>query len=55
MEPDFEPTGWLGIILGTLLYIDFCSDDDMTNNMEALFKEIGNKGRKSCDETDGMY
>ena len=54
METDFKPVDWLGIILGTKLYINMCSDDEMTKNMEALIKAIGNRGRKSCDEVDGM-
>ena len=55
MEPGFKPTSWLGIVVSTLLYIDFCSEDEMTKNMEALCKEIGNLGRTGCDEVDGMY
>ena len=54
MEPDFKPVDWLGFILGTKLYIDVFSDDEMTKNMEALIKAIGNRGRISCDEVDGM-
>ena len=55
MEADFEPVDWLGIILGTKLYIDVFSDDEMTKNMEALIKAIGNRGRISCEELDGMH
>ena len=54
MEADFKPADWLGFILGTKLYINVFSDDEMTKNMEALIKAIGNRGRISCDEVDGM-
>ena len=54
METDFKPVDWLETILGTKLYINMCSDDEMTKNMKALIKAIGNRGRKSCDEVDGM-
>ena len=60
MQPDFYADGWLGFILGNSLYIDMSNissdqSDDEINNMEKLIKGIGNKGRISCHELDGMH
>ncbi|XP_072019557.1 uncharacterized protein [Amphiura filiformis] len=30
LEADYDPDGWLGILLGTKLFYKFCSDDEMT-------------------------
>ena len=54
MEANYEPDGWLGILLGTKLYYNFFSDEHMASSMESLIKEIGNRGRanRSTDEID---
>ncbi|XP_072020914.1 uncharacterized protein [Amphiura filiformis] len=57
LEKDYEPDGWLGILLGTKLYYRFCTEEDMVSNMVGLIKEIGDNGRKNADpptdEIDG--
>ncbi|XP_072019573.1 uncharacterized protein [Amphiura filiformis] len=48
LENDYDPDGWLGFMLGTKLYYKFCSDDEMTRNMEGLLRELGNRGRATA-------
>ena len=53
MEAKFKPTGWLGILQGTLLYTDLSSDDKMTDGIEKLIRELGDRGLGTGDEVDG--
>ena len=53
MEANFQPEGWLGLLQSTLLYTDLSSDDKMTTGIDALIKELGNKGRGASDKVDG--
>ena len=38
MEENYSPDGWLGIILGTKLYMHF--ENDPHEGIQQLFKEI---------------
>eukprot|EP01050_Picozoa_sp_SAG11_P016870 SAG11_NODE_2357_length_3468_cov_1.841199_1_plen_331_part_10 len=50
MEKDYQPKGWLGMLLGTRLYYLFAEDDVadeavFQERMDALVREIGDRGR----------
>ena len=44
MQRDYTPDGWLGIILGTRLWIDFRNDYKLSTSAEKLLKELGGRG-----------
>ena len=44
MQRDYTPDGWLGIILGTRLWIDFRNDYNLSTSAEILLKELGGRG-----------
>ena len=44
MQRDYTPDGWLGIILGTRLWIDFSNDYKLSTSAEKLLKELGGRG-----------
>eukprot|EP00055_Hartaetosiga_balthica_P014038 m.75028 g.75028 ORF g.75028 m.75028 type:complete len:867 (+) comp8467_c1_seq1:71-2671(+) len=37
---DYDPTGWLGALCGTNLYVDFIQENDYNNQVPQLLKEI---------------
>ena len=50
MQHGYKPKGWLGLILGTKLYYEFFAaavdtDDKFMKQMDALTREIGDRGR----------
>jgi hypothetical protein len=50
MQRGYKPKGWLGLILGTKLYYEFFAaavdtDDKFMKQMDALTREIGDRGR----------
>lgn len=46
MEPRFQPSGWLGIIMGTKLWMDFREARNFEAGTSHLIRELG-KGGKS--------
>ena len=44
MQRDYTPDGWLGIILGAKLWIDFSNDHKLSTSVEKLLKELGGRG-----------
>ncbi|XP_032238030.2 uncharacterized protein LOC5512767 isoform X2 [Nematostella vectensis] len=45
MEPQYKPDGWLGIIVGAKLWMDFRSKDVTSSAVQGLIKELGQRGR----------
>ena len=45
MQRDYQPDGWLGMILGTKLWIDFRNSYSFNSGTEKLMKELGDRGR----------
>ncbi|XP_071942420.1 uncharacterized protein [Antedon mediterranea] len=43
MQPQYKPDGWLGMILGTKLYVDFRGQYDFQKQIPLLTKQIGSK------------
>lgn len=41
MEPRFQPRGWLGIIMGTKLWMDFREMGKLEAGTSQLIKELG--------------
>lgn len=44
MQRDYRPDGWLGMILGTKLWIDLRNNHNLVTGMEKLMKELGDRG-----------
>lgn len=40
MEPRFQPDGWLGIIMGTKLWMDFREARNVETGMNHLIREL---------------
>lgn len=40
MEPRFQPDGWLGIIMGTKLWMDFREARNVETGMSHLIREL---------------
>ncbi|XP_078577148.1 uncharacterized protein LOC144862496 [Branchiostoma floridae x Branchiostoma japonicum] len=51
MESHYKPDGWLGMILGAKLYIDFSGKQAFDSAMAKLIKELGVRGREDT-QTD---
>ena len=54
MQRNYEPDGWLGMLLGTKFWIDFHSKHVVKPGVTKLIKELGGRG-KDVDVTDGPY
>ncbi|CAF3802932.1 unnamed protein product [Rotaria sp. Silwood1] len=52
LQSNYKPTGWLGLLMGTSLYIDF-TKNDFTQNYSKLKSEIeANELRKTSNKND---
>lgn len=45
MEPRFQPSGWLGIIVGTKLWMDFRDVRNLEAGTSHLVRELGKAGK----------
>ena len=45
MQQGYDADGWLGVMVGTKLWIDLSSVAKINSNMGALEKEIGSRGK----------
>ena len=52
MQRNYKPNGWLGMLLGTKLWINFQSKHVIDSGVRRLIKELGGRG-KDVDTTDG--
>jgi len=52
MQRNYKADGWLGILVGTKLWIDFQGTKDIDSGVGKLIKELGGRG-KDVDTTDG--
>ena len=50
MEKNYTPDGWLGIIMGTKLWIDFCEKHVVTSGLEKLVKQLKDRGRQMQEQ-----
>ena len=46
MQRDYKPDGWLGMIVGTKLWIDFKNNYSIETGTGKLMKELGDRGRE---------
>ena len=46
MEKNYKPDGWLGMIVGAKLWIDFCEKHKVTSALGKLVKELKDRGRQ---------
>ncbi|XP_038078512.1 uncharacterized protein LOC119745902 isoform X2 [Patiria miniata] len=49
VEEDYRADGWLGALVGTLLYFKFFEDSQLEQNLPYLIQEIGNRGKVGAD------
>ena len=47
LQRDYKPDGWLGIIIGTKLWIDFRNSFSVEGGTEKLMRELGDRGREN--------
>lgn len=45
MEQGYKPTGWLGALLGTRLYINLYDPRSISAKLPLLIRELGNDGK----------
>ncbi|XP_072015716.1 uncharacterized protein [Amphiura filiformis] len=50
VEENFQPTGWLGILMGTALYYQAHSDEMLDKVFSDVVKELGDKGKRAKQE-----
>ncbi|XP_072016277.1 uncharacterized protein [Amphiura filiformis] len=53
VEKDFQPTGWLGLLMGTALYYQAHSDEMLDTIFSDVVKELGDKGKRAKEEQRG--
>lgn len=51
MEKDFDPSKWLGIIIGGKLYFDFSGTYPFENKMQELLREVQLHLKKVPDDS----
>ncbi|KAK3782837.1 hypothetical protein RRG08_002468 [Elysia crispata] len=55
MQNEYQPDGWLGLILGSKLYYDFSGKHSFESRMEGLLKAILTVAKRATgDATDGV-
>lgn len=52
MEPRFQPSGWLGIIVGTKLWMDFREARNLEAGTSHLVRELGKAGKSKAGGKD---
>ena len=56
LEPEYNPDGWLGMLIGTRLYFDFSEESLIDFMVGKLTKELGDRGKIGVvtDSVDGI-
>ena len=58
IEKNYQPDGWLGLVVGAKFWIDFTKKAAFINDISKLKREIGSRGKmltetaKAIDEVD---
>ncbi|XP_071798545.1 uncharacterized protein [Asterias amurensis] len=45
LQEEYDPDGWLGIMIGTKLYVDFSTSHALEENLKKLKQLLGDRGR----------
>ncbi|KAK3105910.1 hypothetical protein FSP39_008398 [Pinctada imbricata] len=55
LQSNYNPDGWLGMLIGTRLYFDFSNETEMDGMLAKLVKELGTRGKTTTrqDSVDG--
>ncbi|XP_070209325.1 uncharacterized protein [Littorina saxatilis] len=54
LQPGYDPTGWLGFIIGDKFFFDFTKEALHQQKLQKLTQKVKDRFRKSCpDEVDG--
>ena len=54
MQRDYQPDGWLGMIVGTKLWIDFRNSYSLDTGTEKLIKELGDRGHQDEENKSSL-
>ena len=49
LQEDYDPDGWLGIMIGTKLWVDFSISETLDESRKKLKQLLGDRGR-ICEE-----
>ena len=49
LQTRYRADGWLGALCGSKLYIDFSQEADISKSLDALVKELNNRGKLPQD------
>lgn len=45
LERNFKPDGWLGMLAGSKVWLDFTEESKFEGHMQMLLRQIGEKGK----------
>lgn len=45
VERNFKPDGWLGMLVGSKVWLDFTEDSKFEGHMQMLTRQLGEKGK----------
>ena len=49
MEKNYQPDGWLGLVIATELYFEFTDEEKFDDSMIKLMREIGERGKTGVE------
>ena len=59
LQPRYRADGWLGALCGNKLYFDFSKEEKICVSLNALVKELGDRGKLTDNskpgQSDGKY
>ena len=45
LERNYKPDGWLGMLVGSKVWLDLTQESKFEGNMQMLMRQIGEKGK----------
>ena len=45
LERNYKPDGWLGMLAGSKVWLDFTEESKFEGHMQMLMRQIGDKGK----------
>ena len=45
LERNYKPDGWLGMLVGSKVWLDLTQESKFEGHMQMLMRQIGNKGK----------
>lgn len=53
LEYHYRADGWLGMVLGKKMFIDFCRPEKAQDSWQRLLRELNNRGRVDVNQGQG--